>query len=104
MSQDKRTSFVVRVARDRRGQVSGVIERVATGAKEAFTGMDAIGQVIVRMLQGARPLAPDDAGAPPESSEEAPPRSAFQGGPVPREASERASDQRPCDAGTGGRS
>jgi hypothetical protein len=48
-----RTSFVVRVVRDRRGEVSGIIERVATGAKETFTGMEAIGGVIVRMLQGA---------------------------------------------------
>jgi len=54
MSQDKRASFVVRVAQDGRGQVSGVVERVATGAKEAFTGVEAIGRVIVRMLQRER--------------------------------------------------
>ena len=54
MSQVKRASFVVRVAQGRRGEVSGVIERAATGAKEAFTGMDAIGQVILRMLLGGR--------------------------------------------------
>jgi hypothetical protein len=68
MSQDRRTSFVIRVAQDRRGQVSGVIERVATGAKEAFTGMEAIGQVISRMLQGARPPSRDEPGAPPANS------------------------------------
>ena len=56
MSQGRSTSFVVRVAQDGRGQVSGVVERVATGAKEAFTGMDAIGRVIVRMLQRERAL------------------------------------------------
>ena len=43
MSQVRRASFVVRVAQSRRGQVSGVIEQVATGAKEAFTDMEAIG-------------------------------------------------------------
>jgi hypothetical protein len=76
MSQDRRISFVVRVAQDRLGQVSGVIERVATGAKEAFTGMEAIGQVISRMLQGARPLAQEELGAPPSSGE----RDAGRGG------------------------
>jgi hypothetical protein len=54
MSQGRRSSFVVRVAEDRRGQISGVIERVATGAKEAFTDVEAIGRVIMRMLQGER--------------------------------------------------
>ena len=34
MSQGRRSSFVVRVAEDRRGQVSGVIERMATGVKD----------------------------------------------------------------------
>jgi hypothetical protein len=57
MSRDRSASFVVRAVQDGRGQVSGVIERVATGAKEAFTGMEAIGRVIVQMLQrdGSRP-------------------------------------------------
>ena len=56
MSQVRRFSFVVRVAQSGRGQVGGVIERVATGAKEAFTDMEAIGRVIMRMLQGERAL------------------------------------------------
>ena len=65
MSQDRRTSFVVRVAQDKRGQVSGVVERVATGAKEAFTGMEAIGRVIARMLQRERaPRADSDPSSP----------------------------------------
>jgi hypothetical protein len=55
MSRGKRASFVVRTVQDPRGEVSGIVERVATGAKEAFTGMEAIGQVIARMLQGERP-------------------------------------------------
>jgi len=54
MSQGKRASFVVRAVQDRRGRVSGIIERVATGAKEAFTGMEAIGRVISEMLQRER--------------------------------------------------
>jgi hypothetical protein len=51
VSRARRASFMVRVVRDRRGQVSGVIERVATGAKEAFHGVEAIGPVIARMVQ-----------------------------------------------------
>lgn len=54
MSQGKRTSFVVRVAQDARGEVSGVIEQVATGAKEPFAGIEAIGPVIAGMLRNER--------------------------------------------------
>jgi hypothetical protein len=50
MSRVRRVSFVVRVVQDREGHVNGVIERVATGAKEAFDGMEVIGEVILRML------------------------------------------------------
>lgn len=46
----ERVSFVVRVVQERPGEVSGVIERVATGAKEPFSGVEAIGPVIARML------------------------------------------------------
>jgi hypothetical protein len=67
MTQGRRASFVVRVAQDGRGEVSGVVERVATGAKEAFTSVEAIGRVIARMLRredslpraGAEPSSPD---------------------------------------------
>jgi hypothetical protein len=55
----RRDSFVVRAVQDRRGRISGVIERVATGAKEAFTDMDTIGVVIARMLKRS-----GDAGVP----------------------------------------
>jgi hypothetical protein len=39
--------------------VSGVIERVRTGAKEPFQGMEAISGVIARMMEaeGVTPLA-----------------------------------------------
>ena len=59
VSRVTRASFIVRVVRDRRGQVSGVIERVATGAKEGFEGVEAIGPVIKRMVEreGAGPAA-----------------------------------------------
>jgi hypothetical protein len=51
MSRAKSASFIVRVVWNSRGKVSGVIERVATGAKEAFQGMAAIGSVIARMVE-----------------------------------------------------
>jgi hypothetical protein len=66
MREGRHASFVIRVAQDRRGQLSGVIERVATGAKEAFTGMEAIGGVIARMLQRENTLPP---GPPPDEGE-----------------------------------
>ena len=50
----RRVSFIVRVALDSQGSLSGVIERVATGAKEAFQGVEAIGPVITRMMQRER--------------------------------------------------
>jgi hypothetical protein len=55
MSRGRRSSFVVRVVEDRRGQVSGVIERVATGAKVAFRDLEAIGPVIREMLRDNGP-------------------------------------------------
>ena len=55
MSRGRRSSFVVRIVEDRRGQVSGVIERVATGAKVAFGDLEAIGRVISRMLRDTDP-------------------------------------------------
>ena len=64
MSGVKRASFVVRVVQNGQGQVSGVIERVATGAKEAFTGMEAIGRGIMGMLQNARTLPRAGSGTP----------------------------------------
>ena len=64
MSGVKRASFVVRVVQNGQGQVSGVIERVATGAKEAFTGMEAIGRGIMGMLQKARALPRAGSGTP----------------------------------------
>ena len=54
-TQATRASFVVRVVRDRRGRISGVIERVASGAKEVFEGVEAIGPVIERMVERERP-------------------------------------------------
>jgi hypothetical protein len=88
MSRVRRASFVVRAVQDRRGEVRGVIERVATGAKEAFTGTEAIGQLIVRMLQEARALPRTGSGAPPASGDKPSPDERPEGESVPRGASD----------------
>jgi hypothetical protein len=51
-----RSSFVVRVLRNRDGRLTGVIERVATGAKQPFTGEEEIGGAIARLLRGEGPM------------------------------------------------
>jgi len=54
----RRSSFVVRVERDARGGITGLIERVATGAKEPFRGVDAIGAIIFRMVEAENEAVP----------------------------------------------
>ena len=71
MSRDRRASFVVRVVHAGPGRVSGVIERVATGAKEAFTNVESIGDLIARMLQREPGSGGEAPGSMPAS---APPR------------------------------
>jgi hypothetical protein len=70
MSRVSRASFVVRVVHDRTGQVSGVIERVATGAKEAFTDMEVIGRIIQRMLHREGGGLPPACSSTPASGEQ----------------------------------
>jgi hypothetical protein len=55
MSERSRSTvtFIVRAARDRSGLLRGVVERVKTGAKERFSGSDALGGVIEKMLGAA---------------------------------------------------
>jgi hypothetical protein len=62
MSADTRASFVVRVVRDRKGRISGVVERVTTGAKEPFSDTAAIGALILEMF--GRESAPLPRGGP----------------------------------------
>jgi hypothetical protein len=56
----RRASFVVRVIEDSPGKVRGVVERVSTGARAAFTGKEAIGMVILRMLECEQIIPPPD--------------------------------------------
>ena len=69
MSEERHASFVIRVVEDRQGQISGVIERVATGAKEAFASKEVIGAVIARMLQREKALPRPNLGPPPDHGE-----------------------------------
>ena len=46
-------TFIVRVAVDEAGGVTGIVERVQTGQKTRFEGTEAIGQLIAGMLAGA---------------------------------------------------
>jgi hypothetical protein len=43
-------SFVVRLTRNDAGEVSGVVERVKTGEKVRFDGVDGVCRVIARMI------------------------------------------------------
>jgi hypothetical protein len=56
----RRSTFVVRIDQDDGGDVTGVIERVRTGEKEPFRGLESIGGLIARMLEaeGGPPRTP----------------------------------------------
>jgi hypothetical protein len=47
-------TFIVRVAQDRAGTVSGVVEWVRTGEKIRFHGLAAITEVIARVMECGR--------------------------------------------------
>jgi hypothetical protein len=67
----RRSTFVVRIDRDDRGDVRGVIEHVRTGETEPFRGLEAIGCVIAGMMKGERrdsPALPGDAVRGPPGS------------------------------------
>jgi hypothetical protein len=64
-------SFVVRVVVDRQGQAGGVVERVATGGKEAFRDLEAIGRVLRTMLRDEWRRPPTGLGPPPPANEPA---------------------------------
>jgi hypothetical protein len=67
MSPGRRASFVIRAVEDGSGRLSGIIERVATGAKEAFRGTEAVGEVMQRMLRRESTLP--EAGASPSATD-----------------------------------
>ena len=61
------STFIVRLSRDHEGHLTGIVERVRTGQKERFQGLDHIGEVIGRMVAGAAtnpPMMPRQHRAP----------------------------------------
>lgn len=46
-------TFIVRTARDEAGSLSGVVERVKTGEKGRFQGLDGMRELIARMVADA---------------------------------------------------
>jgi hypothetical protein len=48
--EPQRAVFIVRLARDPAGRVTGVVERVRTGEKERVTLVEEIGSVLTAML------------------------------------------------------
>ena len=42
--------FIVRLARDAAGNVTGVVERVRNGQKERFTALEEVGAIVRQML------------------------------------------------------
>ena len=48
-------TFIVRVSVDDAGGITGIVERVQTGQKRRFEGIEAIGPLIARMLGGTGP-------------------------------------------------
>jgi hypothetical protein len=51
-------AFIVRAWRDRAGRVSGVVERVTTGEKARFEDIEALAEIIRRMLARPRQAPP----------------------------------------------
>jgi hypothetical protein len=43
-------TFIVRVSVDEAGGVTGILERVQTGQKKRFQGLEAIGPLIAQMI------------------------------------------------------
>ena len=54
-------SFIVRVAVDPAGDMTGIVQRARTGEKAPFRGVEAVGPLILRML--------DVPASPPENEE-----------------------------------
>ncbi len=43
-------TFILRLSRDETGRITGIVERVRTGEKERVDALDALAQVIGRMV------------------------------------------------------
>jgi len=72
-------TFVVRARVGDRGHVSGIVERVKTGEKHRFHGVEAIGPLIAEMVRPDTPSSPE----PNPSSRRDEHRTASDGGVTP---------------------
>jgi hypothetical protein len=90
-SSDRALTFIVRVTPADAGEIAGTVERVRTGEKHRFSGLDALGTLIARIVaHEASPAASGRSMEPPQASESgAPPRPA-----TPRSADSRRRRQR----------
>jgi hypothetical protein len=59
-------TLIVRLERDRAGAIRGVIERVRTGRKERFNGMEGLVALVARFVA----QEPDATPAPPQHTHE----------------------------------
>ncbi|HJX86036.1 MAG TPA: hypothetical protein VJ277_00635 [Gemmatimonadales bacterium] len=48
------TTIIVRVRRDDAGRLSGVVERVRTGEKVRFHGLETLGRAVATLLESAQ--------------------------------------------------
>jgi hypothetical protein len=53
-------TFVLRVARDEAGRLTGIVERVRTGEKQRFEGLGAIAPLIAQMLRSEDAQTPEE--------------------------------------------
>ena len=53
--------FVIRVTQDETGATGGIVERLSTGEKARFRGLDALPNVMARMIEAGRESARSDA-------------------------------------------
>ena len=54
--------FVIRVTQDETGATGGIVERLSTGEKARFRGLEALRGLIARMIERGRENARSDAG------------------------------------------
>jgi hypothetical protein len=55
-------TFIVRVSTDRTGVIAGVVERVRTGEKARFQGLEALGALIATMAAPSQTEGPEPSG------------------------------------------
>ena len=54
--------FVIRVTQDETGATGGIVERLSTGEKVRFRGLESIGDLVARMIEAGRESARSEAG------------------------------------------